>query len=60
LLLTLKTLTSITYSSHRNCTWTIIAPLGNKLNISFSHFAVEEPTGEECVYDYVEVLMMKK
>ena len=31
------------YPHDRNCTWTIQAPLGNKINASFSHFEIEDP-----------------
>ena len=31
------------YPHNRNCTWTIEAPLGNKINASFSHFDIEDP-----------------
>ena len=31
------------YPHNRNCTWTIAAPLGNKINASFSHFDIEDP-----------------
>ena len=42
------------YPHNRNCTWTIIAPLGNNISATFSHFDVEEGTHRGCVYDYVE------
>mgnify|MGYP001169714629 FL=1 len=31
------------YPHNRNCTWTIEAPLGNRINASFSHFDIEDP-----------------
>ena len=45
------------YPHNRNCTWTIEAPIGNKINASFSHFEVEDPhyaTGL-CQYDYIKM-----
>ena len=49
------------YPHNRNCSWTIVAPLGNRINLTFSHFDVEEhsviasATPVECQYDFVEV-----
>ena len=43
------------YPHDRDCTWTIKAPLGNAINISFSHFEVEDPLSGGCEYDFVEV-----
>lgn len=51
------------YPHNRNCTWTISAPLGNTINITFSHFDVEEHSVSPdtsvapgtCVFDYVEI-----
>ena len=31
------------YPHDRNCTWTIEAPMGNKINATFSHFDIEDP-----------------
>ena len=46
------------YPHNRNCTWTIEAPRGNKVNASFSHFEVEDPTRSQgqlqCTYDYLK------
>lgn len=44
-----------TYPKNQNCIWTITAPLGNKINISFSHFQLEQLTTKGCKFDYVEV-----
>jgi glutaredoxin-related protein len=30
--------------------------MGNKVNMSFSHFSVEEPQRNNCRYDYVEIM----
>lgn len=46
------------YPRNQDCTWTIIAPLGNKINITFSHFDVEENVlfGDKiCKFDYIQV-----
>lgn len=49
------------YLPNYNCMWMIQAPLGNKLNISFVHFDLEEgtrpfaPDPKDCRYDYLEV-----
>lgn len=44
------------YEHSRNCSWIINAPIGNRINLTFSHFNLEEP-GEEnsCNYDYLEI-----
>ena len=40
----------------QDCSWTVFAPLGNRINITFSHFDVEDPhTNGTCTYDYIEV-----
>ena len=31
------------YPHNRYCTWNIEAPLGNKVNSTFSHFGIEDP-----------------
>ncbi|KAH0568173.1 hypothetical protein KQX54_019308 [Cotesia glomerata] len=41
------------YSSSVNCSWIIDAPIGNKINITFSHFDLESSSEEECKYDYL-------
>ncbi|KAF0296268.1 Cubilin [Amphibalanus amphitrite] len=43
------------YPHDRDCTWTIKAPRGNALNISFSHFDVEDPISSGCEYDFLEI-----
>lgn len=45
------------YPHNRNCTWQISAPLGNTVNITFSHFELENshPRSNDCVYDFLEV-----
>ena len=45
------------YPHNRECSWTIAAPLGNKINITFSHFEMEDHFHNgSCVFDYLEVL----
>ncbi|XP_076766726.1 cubilin [Xylocopa sonorina] len=45
------------YEHNLNCSWTIDAPMGNKINLTFSHFDLEGTGIEnECKYDYLEVL----
>lgn len=45
------------YPHNSNCTWTIVAPLGNRINLTFSHFSIESEGSENisCSYDFVEV-----
>ena len=46
------------YPHARDCLWTIAAPRGNKVNITFSHFEVEELSSVgngTCIMDYVEI-----
>ncbi|CAH1775425.1 unnamed protein product [Owenia fusiformis] len=40
------------YPHDRNCTWVIEASIGNTVNVSFSHFALEDHSN--CRYDFVE------
>jgi cubilin len=36
--------------------WTVFAPIGNRINVTFSHFDVEDPhTNGTCIYDFVEI-----
>jgi hypothetical protein len=36
--------------------WTVFAPIGNRINVTFSHFDVEDPhTNGTCLYDFVEI-----
>ena len=40
----------------QDCSWTVFAPLGNRINVTFSHFDVEDPhTNGTCTYDFVEL-----
>ncbi|XP_046466404.1 cubilin [Neodiprion pinetum] len=44
------------YPNHENCSWLIEAPMGNKLNITFSHFDLEQSHFDEsCLYDYLTI-----
>jgi len=51
------------YPDGMDCTWNITAPKGNKINVTFSHFELEDnfwlrrwrKTLRDCTYDYVEV-----
>ena len=44
------------YPHNRDCTWTVFAPTGNRVNLTFSHFDVEDPhTNGTCLYDYVQI-----
>lgn len=44
------------YEHNLNCSWKIEAPLGNKINLTFSHFDMEGTNAQNrCVYDYLEV-----
>ncbi|XP_071443305.1 cubilin [Hetaerina americana] len=43
------------YPSSYECTWKISAPMGNLLNLSFSHFHLEDSSGENCPYDFLEI-----
>ncbi|XP_046392545.1 cubilin-like [Ischnura elegans] len=43
------------YPSSQDCTWKIIAPNGNLLNITFSHFHLENSSNSGCAYDFVEI-----
>ncbi|CAD1477837.1 unnamed protein product, partial [Heterotrigona itama] len=44
------------YEQNLNCSWTIDAPIGNRVNITFSHFDLEGPGNENtCSYDYLQV-----
>lgn len=48
------------YEHSTNCSWTIEAPIGNTINLTFSHFDLEGRTHVElskrCVYDYVQIM----
>ncbi|XP_014605735.1 PREDICTED: cubilin-like [Polistes canadensis] len=44
------------YENSKNCSWIINAPIGNKINLTFSHFDVEGPMkNNSCNYDYLEI-----
>ena len=44
------------YPHNRNCTWTIKAPLGNSVNLTFSHFEMEDHYGTgTCQYDFLSL-----
>ncbi|XP_053662149.1 cubilin homolog [Anopheles marshallii] len=51
------------YAGSMDCRWTIRVPLGNKINLEFSHFDVESmtqqtatnATHQRCPFDYVEI-----
>lgn len=44
------------YEHNMNCSWIIAAPIGNRINITFSHFDLEGASGNNtCLYDYLEV-----
>ncbi|XP_012136673.2 cubilin [Megachile rotundata] len=45
------------YEDNLNCSWTIDAPIGNRINLTFSHFDLEgTDLDDTCQYDYVEVM----
>jgi cubilin len=44
------------YPHNRECMWTIEAPRGNQVNMTFSHFQMEDHFhNNTCIYDFVEV-----
>ncbi|KAG7199007.1 hypothetical protein KM043_013159 [Ampulex compressa] len=44
------------YEHSTNCSWLIEAPMGNKINLTFSHFDLEGQSGHSnCQYDYIEI-----
>ncbi|XP_069688891.1 cubilin [Periplaneta americana] len=48
------------YADNTDCTWNITAPRGNKINITFSHFELEDNSWlwsgqRQCRHDYVEM-----
>ncbi|XP_015512725.2 cubilin [Neodiprion lecontei] len=43
------------YPHRENCSWVIEAPLGNKINATFSHFDLEAGLDYSCDYDYLTV-----
>ena len=41
---------------YRNCTWRIQAPMGNSVNLTFSHFEMEDHYGTgNCSFDFLSV-----
>ncbi|XP_076174105.1 cubilin isoform X2 [Ptiloglossa arizonensis] len=42
------------YEHNLNCSWTIDAPRGNRVNLTFSHFDLEEQD-DSCQYDYLKI-----
>lgn len=50
------------YEHSLNCNWTIEAPMGNTINLTFSHFDLERGSLDEetntykCQYDYVQIM----
>ena len=42
------------YENLSNCSWVISVPVGNKINITFSHFNVEASNGP-CMKDYIMI-----
>ncbi|XP_066255144.1 cubilin [Euwallacea similis] len=51
------------YPKNQDCNWEIIVPKGNKINISFSDFSMEEsPVMEhkQCDYDFIEILYYER
>lgn len=44
------------YEHNLNCSWMIDAPIGNKINLTFSHFDVEGlGRNNSCEYDYLDI-----
>ncbi|KAK2582771.1 hypothetical protein KPH14_005036 [Odynerus spinipes] len=45
-----------TYEHSTNCSWTIDAPIGNRINLTFSHFDLEGNEQKSvCQYDYLKI-----
>ncbi|CAG5136883.1 unnamed protein product, partial [Candidula unifasciata] len=44
-----------TYPHHTNCTWIIEAPAGNRINVSFAAFRLEDEDPKNCHYDILEI-----
>ncbi|KAL0113327.1 hypothetical protein PUN28_012468 [Cardiocondyla obscurior] len=46
------------YEHSINCSWIIEAPIGNTINLTFSHFELEKrsESDKNCVFDYVEIM----
>ncbi|EFN66210.1 Cubilin [Camponotus floridanus] len=44
------------YEHSINCSWIIEAPIGNTINLTFSHFDLERGTLDTCTYDYLLIM----
>lgn len=44
------------YEHSINCSWIIDAPIGNTINLTFSHFDLERGTLDTCTYDYLLIM----
>lgn len=44
------------YEHSINCSWIIEAPLGNTINLTFSHFDLERGSMETCAFDYLLIM----
>ncbi|XP_011637168.1 cubilin-like [Pogonomyrmex barbatus] len=46
------------YEHSSNCSWTIEAPIGNTINLTFSHFDLEGrmDSPAQCTFDYVQIM----
>lgn len=44
------------YEDAANCSWIIEAPIGNKINLTFSHFDLEGHNDSNCEYDYLQIM----
>lgn len=44
------------YPNNMNCEWTVVAPMGNKIRVQFSHFSLEGgSSSSECNFDYMQI-----
>ncbi|XP_069815839.1 cubilin [Dendropsophus ebraccatus] len=43
------------YDRNLDCVWTVIAPINQRINLTFSSFSLEAPTRTLCTYDYVRI-----
>lgn len=44
-----------TYPNSKSCTWVITAPRGRQIELNITDFDMEEGTGSDCGYDYLEI-----
>lgn len=45
------------YEHSINCSWIIDAPIGNTINLTFSHFDLEgRIESSHCIYDYLQIM----